>query len=64
MFRVGSFIVCVCGAMLAIAVVTSLAVDRQLSPVETFLALVAACVLGGAYWAFVLRRMRKGGVDV
>lgn len=64
MFKVGSFILCVCSVLLGFAVLAELMIDRQLSPVETWVALVAGLVIGSVWWAFVLRRMRSRGADV
>ena len=64
MFKIGTFLVCVCGVLLGMAVLGILVLDRQLSPVEMGVAFAAVLVIGAFWWSAAMKRMRKRGADV
>lgn len=59
MFKVGALLVGICSVLLAIAVLGTLFLGRQLSFTEQAFALAAAISIGSLWWRLMLKRLRK-----
>lgn len=64
LFAVGSLGVAIGATLLALALLASVLLGRELSGTEKVISYAVACVVGGAWWAAVqskLRLRREGG---
>ncbi|HEY3047555.1 MAG TPA: hypothetical protein VGJ72_08845 [Polaromonas sp.] len=58
-FTVGSLGVAIGAALLAVALLAVVFVGRELSGVEKVVAGAVACMVGGAWWAAMQRKLRQ-----